>query len=434
MDRLQELRTEIDRIDAALAGLFQERMTVAAEIAAQKQARGLPVRDPERERAMLEKLPARMPDPALRPYYARLQDCLLELSRAYQTALLPRADADEARIFTDYPVVIKRGALARAGELFCLDRRVFLVTDSGVPAAYVKALAAQCAHHTIFTLPQGEQSKSLEQLANVWEAMLRHGLTRQDCVLAVGGGKVGDLAGFAAACFMRGVDFYNVPTTLLAMADAAVGGKTAVNLAGTKNPIGAFWRPKAVLMDPEVLGTLPARQMSNGMAEILKLGLTLDPSLFARFEDPAGPGDLEALITRAVALKQSVVEQDEREAGLRRVLNFGHTLGHGIEAVQSGRGALLHGECVALGMLPLCGPAVRARLLPVLEGLELPTTVSVDMEAVLAAVAHDKKAGADGIEVVTVPELGRWQLEKMTLSQLRERLQTLLPQGGIQNA
>ena len=170
------------------------------------------------------------------------------------------------------------------------------------------------------------------------------------------------------------------------------------------------------------------------MAEIVKMGLILDADLFARFEDPAGPGAPEALIARAVELKRAVVERDEREADLRRVLNFGHTLGHGIEAVQTGRGALLHGECVALGMLPLCAPAVRARLLPVLERLELPTTVSVDPDAVLAAVAHDKKAAGDRIRVVTVPEIGRWQFEEMTLSQLREGLITLLPRGGDQDA
>lgn len=434
MDRLQQLRREIDRIDAELAALFQARMAAAAGIAACKRAEGLPVRDPERERAMELAIPERIPDPALRPYYAALQDCLLELSRSYQTELLAVHQPERALSVTDYPVVIRRGSLARAGEVFDLNRRVFLVTDQGVPAAYVKALAGQCRLHTVFTLPQGETNKCPDQLVNLWEAMLRHGLTRRDCVLAVGGGMVCDLAGFAAACYMRGVDYCSVPTTLLAMADASVGGKTAVNLGGVKNAVGAFYRPKAVLIDPEVLRTLPRRQISNGMAEIVKMGLTLDADLFARFEDPAGPGDPEFLITRAVALKRAVVERDEREAGLRRVLNFGHTLGHGIEAVQTGRSALLHGECVALGMLPMCAPAVRARLLPVLERLELPTAVPLDADAVMDAVVHDKKSAAVGIEAVTVPEIGRWQFENMTLSQLRERLQTLLPQGGTENA
>ncbi len=432
MDTLEQLRGDIDRIDGELAALFQARMETVAKIAARKRELGLPVRDPERERAMRLANPERIPDPAIRPYYDELQDCLLDLSRRYQADLL--AEPLGTSPVTDCPVVIRRGGLARAGEHFDLDRRVFLVTDKGIPASYAKSLAAQCAHSTIFTLPQGEGSKNPDQLVNLWEAMLRYGLTGGDCVLAVGGGMVCDLAGFAAACYMRGVDFYSVPTTLLAMADASVGGKTAVNLGGIKNPVGVFRRPKAVLIDPETLRTLPRRQISNGMAEIVKMGLILDPNLFARFEDPSGPGDPETLIARAVELKRAVVERDEREAGLRRVLNFGHTLGHGIEAVQSGRGALLHGECVALGMLPMCGPEVRARLLPVLERLELPTTVSVDAEAVLAAVVHDKKAGAEGIEAVTVPEIGRWQFENMTLSQLRERLQTLLPQGGIQNA
>jgi 3-dehydroquinate synthase len=324
------------------------------------------------------------------------------------------------------PIDLERGALQRAASLLDLNRRVFVVTDDGVPSAYAAALAGQCREAAIHVVPQGEQSKSPAVLTALLEAMLRAGLTRGDCVAAVGGGVVGDLAGLAAALYMRGIDWYNIPTTLLAMADSSVGGKTAVDLAGVKNAAGAFWPPRAVLIDPEVLDSLPSRQLSNGLAEAVKMALTHDAALFARFEDPAGYGPVEEILSACLRIKRSVVETDEREAGPRRVLNFGHTLGHGIEAAAGGR--LLHGEAVALGMLPMCAPAVRDRLLPVLERLGLPTYVNfdLDMEAALDAIAHDKKSIDGGIEIVTVREIGQFQFQMVSLHDLRPLLQELL--------
>ena len=264
-------------------------------------------------------------------------------------------------------------------------------------------------------------------------------LTRDDCVLAVGGGVVGDLAGFAASVYLRGIDWYNLPTTLLAMVDAAVGGKTAVNLGGVKNAAGSFWPPKAVWLDPALLDTLPRRQLANGLAEAVKMALTHDAALFARFEDPAGIplpvtveitsypagyGAIEEIIAACLRIKSAVVAADEREAGLRRVLNFGHTLGHGIEAAAGG--SLLHGECVALGMLPMCAPPLRERLRAVLERLGLPTSVNfqaIDPEAILAAAAHDKKGAGDGsITTVYVPEPGRYEFRRLSPEQLRALL------------
>ena len=438
MEELQRARDEITRIDAQIAALFEQRMEAVGRIAAEKQALGLPLRDPDREAALLRQIADRIADPALRPYYAPVQQAFFAASRAWQAELARRPSPREQARFTvrlpggTCPISIGRGLLAEADRLFDLGRRVFLVTDDGVPAQYAGTVAALCESPVIYTVPQGEASKSPARLTDLLEAMLRAGLTRRDCVVAVGGGVVGDLAGLAAALYMRGVDFCSVPTTLLAMADASVGGKTAVDLAGVKNAAGAFRQPKAVLIDPEVLATLPPRQVSNGLAEIVKMALTLDADLFARFEDPAGPGPIEDLIAGALRLKIGIVEADEREAGPRRVLNFGHTLGHGIEAACEGR--LLHGECVALGMLPLCAPAVRERLLPVLRRLDLPTAADFDPEAALAAIAHDKKGTGDAITVVTVPAVGEYRFESLPLSALRPCLQELLSQESGQNA
>lgn len=313
-----------------------------------------------------------------------------------------------------YDIVIERGCLERAGELLELDRRVLIVTDEGVPAQYARALAAQCRAAYIECVPRGEDSKSFPVLERLLTAMLRAGFGRGDCVCAVGGGMAGDLAGFAAACYMRGVDFYNIPTTMLSQVDSSIGGKTAVNLDGIKNAVGAFYQPKKVLVDAATLDTLPPRQVSAGLAEAVKAGLIADAALFEMFETGAA-GNIERVVAASLRMKKAVVERDEKEQGLRKILNFGHTIGHGIESVTG----LLHGECVALGMIPLCAPSVRARLLPVLERLGLPTSVKADPEQVYRAMLHDKKAGGGLITVIGVEQVGVCRLESVTPAALR---------------
>ena len=324
-----------------------------------------------------------------------------------------------------YDIIVERGALGRAGALLRLDRRVLVVTDEGVPPEYAQALAAQCGHAVVETVPQGEGSKSFPVLERLCSRMLKEGFTRTDCVAAVGGGVVGDLAGFAAAVYMRGIDFYNIPTTLLSQVDSSIGGKVAVNLDGVKNCVGAFHQPRRVLIDPDTLATLPPRQLANGMAEAVKMSLTSDADLFRLFERGEERERLEDVIVSSLRIKQSVVEQDEKETGLRRVLNFGHTLGHGIESAEALHG-LYHGECVALGMLPMCAPAVRARLEPVLRRLGLPVARPVEPDAVLDYVSHDKKCEGSSVSVVYVPEVGRFELRTLGLDEFRRQVRPAL--------
>ena len=174
---------------------------------------------------------------------------------------------------SSYDIVLERGCLKKAGELLNLDRKVFILTDDGVPAQYAQTVADQCKEAHIHTVPQGEGSKSFAVLEELLTKMLELGFTRGDCVCSVGGGVVGDLGGFTAACYMRGIDFYNIPTTVLSQVDSSIGGKTAINLAGVKNIVGAFWQPKKVLIDPDTLDTLDDRQKSSGLAEAVKAGL-----------------------------------------------------------------------------------------------------------------------------------------------------------------
>ena len=327
-----------------------------------------------------------------------------------------------------YDIILERGGLKRAGEYLKLDRRVLIVTDSGVPSQYASTVASQCASPMIVTVPQGEASKSFSMLEMLCRKLMEGDFTRTDCVVAVGGGVVGDLAGFAAASYMRGIDFYNIPTTVLSQVDSSIGGKVAVNLDCVKNIVGAFYQPRCVLIDPDTLKTLPRRQIANGLAEAVKMSLTSDAALFSLFEEGRAENEIDTVIERSLRIKKQVVEQDEQEHGLRRILNFGHTLGHGIEAAEQLHG-LYHGECVALGMIPMCADALRPRLLGVLETLGLPTQLEGDIEAMLELASHDKKCTGKDISVVWVEDPGYCQIRKMPLEvwkdQIRETMKTL---------
>jgi 3-dehydroquinate synthase len=275
----------------------------------------------------------------------------------------------------------------------------------------------------VLEVPEGEEAKSLRQAERLWDGFLAHGLDRVSPVVAVGGGVVGDLAGFAAASFMRGVPVVQVPTTLLAQVDASVGGKVAVNHPRGKNLIGAFHQPRLVLIDPETLRTLPDREYRSGLAEVVKTAAALDAELFASLEqglEPLrrrDPALLEAVVAACCAEKARIVERDEREeTGLRMVLNYGHTVGHALEAL-SGYRRWLHGEAVAIGMTAAGRLAVRLgwmdlgtaeRQEALLRGVGLPTRFSgIEPREIAQALRHDKKARDGRVPFVLLRELGR---------------------------
>ena len=321
-----------------------------------------------------------------------------------------------------YDIVLEQGALKKAGQLLDLDRRVLIVTDSGTPRRYADAFAAQCKAPILVTIPGREASKSIAQFERLLSAMLRADFTRKDCVAAVGGGVVGDLSAFAASCYMRGIDFYNIPTTLLSQVDSSVGGKTAVNLDGVKNIVGTFCQPSRVLIDPETLQSLDPRQLHAGLAEAIKMAATFDPELFALIEASESlQDDLPEIIRRSLCIKRDVVEQDPKEHGLRKVLNFGHTVGHAIESFH--KGTMLHGECVSLGMLPMCSAPVRGRLKKVLEKYQLPTQIAQTRQQLLPYLLHDKKMGTGRISVVFVEEIGTFTLRELSPEDILDLLE-----------
>ena len=324
----------------------------------------------------------------------------------------------------EYPIHIGKGLLEQADKMFSLNRKVLLVSDDGVPTKYVKTLAKVCPNSTILILKQGDANKNLAQYEKVLSVLSDNAFTRKDALIAVGGGMVGDLAGFAAATYMRGIDFYNVPTTLLSQVDSSIGGKVAVNLNGIKNIVGAFYQPKGVLIDPLTLDSLDDRLFNEGLVEAIKMAATNDPELFAFIENSKDArADVEHIIEGALRIKKSVVEIDPRENGPRMVLNFGHTVGHAIETL--GKGRYYHGEAVAMGMRYVISKEVEKRIMPLLSHLGLPVRDEFNAEELISIIRHDKKARDKGVNLCLLDELGKPRIELTSMQEMERRIRRI---------
>jgi 3-dehydroquinate synthase len=289
----------------------------------------------------------------------------------------------------------------------------------------MRGLVAAGFEVTEVLLPEGEQAKTLDVIREVWDDLLEAGCDRTSTIVAVGGGAVGDLAGFAAATYMRGINFVQVPTTLLAQVDASIGGKTAIDHPRAKNLIGAFHQPRLVMIDPAALTTLSEREYRSGLAEVIKHGIVLDASYFADLERslPALLDRdlvvLERIVAGSCRIKAAVVERDEQEAELRHVLNYGHTIGHALEAA-TGFDRFTHGEAVALGMvaearlaerLGIAASETTARQVALLGAVGLPVTgLGAAPAAIIDAMGRDKKARDGRVPFVLAPEIGSFRI------------------------
>ena len=297
MDKLLLSREKINKIDEQMARLFAERMEAVREVAEYKAENHLPVFDASREAEIIEKNSALIENESIKAHYINFLKNNMQISRSYQAELYPelssgvlyeKENVKKIRVNLEkdsYDIFLGCGLLSHAREYFRLDRKVLILTDSGVPCDYAKEIATQCKEAFVYTIKQGEASKNFDNFKAILEFMAQNRFTRTDCVVAVGGGVCGDLAGFVAASYMRGVDFYNVPTTLLSQVDSSIGGKVAIDLDGFKNTVGAFYQPKCVLIDPETLLTLDIRQVRSGFSEALKMATTSDAELFELFEN-----------------------------------------------------------------------------------------------------------------------------------------------------
>ena len=337
-----------------------------------------------------------------------------------------------------YPIHIGPGVLDRlAPSLLSLGgiRKVCVVSDSHVFPLYGASVLSGVRDAGLavcsFVLPAGEASKNGTTLLSLLDHLAREQLTRTDAVIALGGGVVGDLAGFAAAVFLRGIRYIQIPTTLLAAVDSSVGGKTAINLPGGKNLAGAFYQPSLVLCDTDTLKTLPEEIFRDGCAEVIKYAVLFDPELFSLLEKTGLSFDQEQVIARCVRHKKQVVEQDEHDRGCRQLLNLGHTMGHGIEALSGF--TLSHGQAVAIGTAmvsgaaaagQLCSPEDRDRILSLLTAFGLPVASEYETTEVCNAALSDKKRSGDTIALIVPEAIGKCRILSLPVSRLLSFLET----------
>ena len=321
-----------------------------------------------------------------------------------------------------YEILLERGLLSRAGEecakLFAPGARAMLISDSNVYPLFGEKVAVSLreAGFRVFscTFPAGEQSKLLSTVEGFYRALAENHFTRSDFVVALGGGVTGDMAGFAAATFLRGIDFVQVPTSLLAQVDSSVGGKTGVDLPFGKNLVGAFHQPRLVLIDPDTLDALPPHFFADGMGEVIKYGCIRDKDLFENLEKQDVKEHLEEVIFRCVDCKRQIVEADALEKGERMLLNFGHTLGHAMEKLRDFQG-LSHGEAVGIGMVlisqagektGLTQPGTADRIAALLKKYGLPTKTTDTPAELAAAASLDKKTDGDNLHLILLQSIG----------------------------
>ena len=327
-----------------------------------------------------------------------------------------------------YDIFIENGILDACGTILkktTKAQKTAVITDDTVDALYgarVQTALEEAGFEVIrFVFPHGECSKCAHTLNQIYDFLCENSITRTDCLVALGGGVVGDITGFAAATFLRGMDFAQIPTTLLAQVDSSVGGKTAIDLPGGKNLVGAFKQPVCVICDPRTLETLPPEFFSDGMGEVIKYGMIRDAALFdliAAHNLHTIGGVLEQVIATCIAIKRDVVEADEFDTGERMILNFGHTLGHAIESYYHYE-TYSHGSAVAVGMCMMaektCDPDVTDRLKKCVQAYKLPTSVPADIRQLVPLCGKDKKRAASELRFIVCKTIGKAEIHTMPL-------------------
>ena len=320
---------------------------------------------------------------------------------------------------SEYNIYLGNNELDNLAKYFNLNRKVLVVTDSNIPLEYVNKVLNSCLKGHLVTLNPGEESKCFDNYLKLNKVLLENEFSRTDAIVALGGGVIGDLSAFVASTYMRGIDFYNIPTSLLAMVDSSIGGKTAIDFLGVKNVIGSFYQPRGVLIDIDTLDSLDRRQLMSGLVESIKMGLCLDRKLFDLIKNSYSlEENIEEIIYRSIECKRKVVEEDEKEKSLRKVLNYGHTFGHAIE--ESSALKLLHGEAVGIGMLYFTSFKVKEDLIDVLNRYELPTSYNLKEEDVDKYVTKDKKRDGDKIDIVYLEDYEKFSFIKLSYEELKE--------------
>lgn len=421
MNKLDDARQEIDLIDKQMAELFSRRMEASKNIANYKKINKLPIANKEREAKIISKN-SQYVDEEYRPYYLDFINKTIKISKDYQQKLNAiNDDVIKTLVLRGSTIFIKDHILEEAYLYLNLNRKVLIVSDDNVPNKYVETLRSQCHETVVYIVKHGEQAKSINFYEDLLYCLINNNFTRTDCVVALGGGVVGDLAGFVASTYMRGINFYNIPTTLLSQVDSSIGGKNAINMYRTKNIVGTFYEPKMVLIDKTLLFTLDNRLMHEGLVEAFKMGLTNDKTLVDIIMNSTDLyKDLDNIIYRSLKIKQSIVEKDEKEAGLRRILNFGHTFGHAIEEIEKGN--LYHGECVGLGMLYLSSDKMKTLINQFLLKYCLPSKCEYNKHQLIKYIKRDKKADGGDVNLVYLEDIEKVIMKKINIKDLEKHL------------
>lgn len=412
--KLAKLRKQIDEIDRRIVQLLSERFKLTQSVSEYKKENNLSVLDANREQALLAEVMRRGKKLGLRDEFIdKLFSLILEESRWQQEKKMRKELMKKLQFVSKsekkWKVIVGNSLIQRLPRLVDLTgyTKIGIVMDGQVGELYekviVKALEKDALDPLIFKIKPGEQSKSLGETSRIYEALLNGHFDRKSVLVAFGGGVVGDLTGFVAATYMRGIDVVQIPTTLLAQADAAIGGKTGVNFNGSKNIIGSFHQPQAIISDISLLKTLSKRELRSGLAEVVKYGLIKDKSIFELLERKGidlSEDDLELLVVISTNIKGKIIEKDEQEkTGLRAQLNFGHTLGHAVESV--GNGEYTHGEAISIGilfaskisyLLQMIHKSEYNRVVELVKKLNLPVACSLSRDELLKKIVYDKKS------------------------------------------
>ena len=316
-----------------------------------------------------------------------------------------------------YTITIGKNLLKDVDKYFNVNRKILIVTDDNIPLEYINCVKPSIKECYVLTINHGEKNKNFSNYQKILQRLIEYNFTRVDAIIAIGGGVIGDMAAFAASTYMRGIDFYNIPTTLLSQVDSSIGGKTAIDFMNVKNIVGTFYQPKAVLIDIDTLKSLPERELNSGLVESIKMAATFNKKLFEYLKTaPSILENADRIIFQSLLIKKDVVEKDEKESSLRKVLNFGHTIGHAIE--ESLNLKYLHGECVGVGMLYFASSHVKRDIKELLIKYNLPVELEYDKNSVIELIKHDKKSNSDTISTIHVNEIGAYEIKNMTINEI----------------
>ncbi len=322
-------------------------------------------------------------------------------------------------------VIIEKGCYTHLKDYFEFNGKVMIITDDNIPSEIKENVISQFENAIMVQVKHGETAKSFETYKMLLEKLLAEDFSRKDFVLALGGGVIGDLAGFVASTYKRGCRFVSIPTTTLSQIDSSIGGKVAINLNGIKNCVGNFYHPEVVFVDVKTLRTLEKRHFYNGLVEAVKAGCIQDKTIFDLFKNhieelSVDSPYLEQIITKSLVMKKNIVEQDEKEKNIRKILNYGHTIGHAIESIYN-LNDYYHGECVANGMLLIQeNKEIRNQLAEIFKKMEIPIIENIDVEKSIEFIKNDKKANGNKIDMIKVDQIGKAYIDNIDINDLRK--------------